>query len=144
MIYAQSSVVIERRAEEVFAFVTDPANERHWHTDVVEGDQISPGPVGVGTRFRWVMNFMGKRETSMRVTRYEPDALIELATEKPVLGLSPTIGYATEAVGQGTRFTRTLDMQFPRLLRFMDRISRRGVQGNNERFVQNLKKVLEN
>lgn len=143
MINAQSSVVIERPAADVFAYVSDPANERHWHTDVVEGDQISPGPVAVGTRFRWVMNFMGKRETSMRVTRYEPGTLIELTTEKPVLGLSPTIVYVTEPAEHGTKFTRSLDMTFPIVLRFMDRLSRKGVQGNNERFVHNLKKVLE-
>lgn len=60
-----------------------------------------------------------------------------------MLGFSRTIGDATEAVGaRGSPARWTCS--FPRLLRFMDRISRRGVQGNNERFVQNLKKVLEN
>ena len=47
-----NSVTIRRPASEVFAFLVDPANIPKWNYAIDSARQISPGPVGVGTRIQ--------------------------------------------------------------------------------------------
>lgn len=46
----ETSVTIDRPAAEVFAFLTDVANETQWQENLVEVRLASPGPIGVGSR----------------------------------------------------------------------------------------------
>ncbi len=143
MINAESSIVIDRSIEDVFDFVSDTTNEPKWHTDVLEAASISTDPVGVGTRFKWVMNFMGRRDAIMQVVRYEPNHLEELAAETDVLGLKPTITYLLEPALKGTRFTRRIAMSFTLGSPQADPRMGEQVQQSNTRFVENLKRILE-
>ncbi len=47
-------VMINRPIQEVFAFVTDHANDKYWKPLVTESKKISTEPIGVGTRFEIV------------------------------------------------------------------------------------------
>jgi uncharacterized protein YndB with AHSA1/START domain len=47
----RQSVEIARSPEDVFAYVTDPTKLSTWQ-DAQEVSQLTPGPVGPGTRFR--------------------------------------------------------------------------------------------
>ena len=42
------SIVVDRPVETVFAYVTDVTNDPAWHTDVLEAQKTSEGPIGVG------------------------------------------------------------------------------------------------
>jgi hypothetical protein len=53
MAQMQQSVDIARPLEEVFAFVANSANDALWGSNLVQVTKISPGPVGVGSRFRY-------------------------------------------------------------------------------------------
>jgi hypothetical protein len=61
--------VIDRPVDEVWEFVHDIANDRLWQTTLIESEQLTDGPMGVGTRVREVRRFLGLK--------------IELAWERP-------------------------------------------------------------
>jgi uncharacterized protein YndB with AHSA1/START domain len=71
---AQHTVVIDRSVDEVFAFFTDPSNERKWRQHVKE---IAPeGPIAVGSRVHQLVKGPGGRgiPADVEVTGYEPPA----------------------------------------------------------------------
>jgi hypothetical protein len=67
------SVVINRSSEEVFGFLANPVNDPQWSSACFEMRQTSGGSVGVGTTFKQVGRFLGRRlEFALEVTTYEP------------------------------------------------------------------------
>jgi len=71
---AQRSVVVDRPVDEVFAFFTDPSNDRAWRSHVKE--IAAGGPVAVGTRVHQVIKGPGGRgiPADIEVTGYEPSS----------------------------------------------------------------------
>ncbi len=143
MTEAESSVLIKRPVTDVFDFVTDTRNEPQWHTDVLQAEPISDGPTDTGTRFRWLMNFMGTTEVVMRVARFERNHIEELEAENAVMGLKPTITFLFEAAPQGTKFTRKISMTSGSGSRVVDPLRLEQIEKSNGRFVENLKRLLE-
>lgn len=67
------SIVIDRPAEEVFAFFDDRANDSQWMATVVESEWAHPGQqTQLGRQGRMVMDAMGRREFEDVVIEYEP------------------------------------------------------------------------
>jgi uncharacterized membrane protein len=100
----ERSIVIGRPVDEVWEFVHDIANDRLWQTTLVESEQLTDGPMGVGTRAREVRQFLGVRiELVWEVTEFEPH---KTSAIKGVSGPVPLNGrYLFEPVEAGTRFT---------------------------------------
>jgi uncharacterized protein YndB with AHSA1/START domain len=48
----ESSVTIGRPIDIVFGFFADPRNEPRWIEGFTDSEKTTPGPIGVGTRFR--------------------------------------------------------------------------------------------
>jgi hypothetical protein len=63
----EESIVLERPAEEVFAFVTTPENDHLWSSTAVERSRDSEEPLGVGSRIRAIDKFLGRRIESTLV-----------------------------------------------------------------------------
>ena len=105
---------IARPPAAVFAVMTDPARLAEWQKGTVEVEQLTPGPMGAGTRLREVHAAMGRKlETVVEVAEYEPDRLFALhvAEGTPVDGrweLAPD--------GDGTELVFTAEGRVPRLL----------------------------
>ncbi|HSL43744.1 MAG TPA: hypothetical protein VK897_09955 [Anaerolineales bacterium] len=65
---------IYRPLQQVFTFVTTPENDFYWQYGTLASDKISRGEMGVGTLFRTVGHFMGRRfESVYEVTEFNPD-----------------------------------------------------------------------
>jgi uncharacterized membrane protein len=77
MVTVEKGIVIDRPAEDVFAFVSDHTNAPRWQRGLLEVRRASDGPIGVGTRHTLVRTFMGRRlEASNQFTHYEPNKLV--------------------------------------------------------------------
>lgn len=64
---------IYRPLKQVFGFVSTPENDFQWQYGTLGSAQVSKGAVGVGTTFRTIGHFMGRRiETTYEVTEFEP------------------------------------------------------------------------
>ena len=72
MINVQVSIVINRPLEEVFSFLSNLQNNLKWRSGMIKAEKISDDPVGVGTTYRMINNFFGRRiEGEAVVTEYE-------------------------------------------------------------------------
>jgi uncharacterized protein YndB with AHSA1/START domain len=106
----QSSVVINRPVEEVFAFVAAMENDAQWRLGIAEMDVTTPPPFAVGSETREVLRFLGRTYvTTARCTAYEPHrrvAFRSLTWPQPVAGwrlVEPATG--------GTRVTHALEAE---------------------------------
>jgi uncharacterized membrane protein len=73
MIKFKKSILINRPQQEVFDFVTDLSNDSQWQSSIESVEQVSDGPIGVGSTWRYVTKFLGrKNETEIQMTSYEP------------------------------------------------------------------------
>lgn len=69
----EESIVIDRSPEDVFAFVTDAANDTKWQSDVVESEWLDDEETGPGRRMRGVNRFLGKKlEFVGEITTWDP------------------------------------------------------------------------
>jgi carbon monoxide dehydrogenase subunit G len=69
----EKSIFISRKQQEVFDFVTDPANDAKWRNSSVSAEWTSEGLVGVGSTQRSVDKFMGRNlESTSEVTFWDP------------------------------------------------------------------------
>jgi hypothetical protein len=71
MAQMHQSVDIARPLPQV---VANPVNDALWDSNLVEVTKISPGPPGVGSRFRSKVRFAGREfELVREITEYEPN-----------------------------------------------------------------------
>jgi uncharacterized protein YndB with AHSA1/START domain len=98
----EQSVVIRRPPKEVFAFLSDLENWSRWQPELREVEQISRGPVAVGTTFRQALDAGGKRiELIGQVIEYEPNENLSLDYVRG--GLSFRLHFHLEPIDDGTR-----------------------------------------
>jgi hypothetical protein len=110
---ARSHIDIARPPEAVFAYMTDPAKLGTWQ-DAEEVEQITPGPVGAGTRFREVHKALGRRRVEItEIVVFEPGRRFDIR----VVDGPPVDGrWDYEPHGAGTRLTFTPAVRLPRPL----------------------------
>jgi len=138
----ENSVVIEQPIEKVFKFVTDLHNNAKWQTDILELESTSDGRLGIGSTYRCVNRFMGKRlETEGVITDYVPDKICSIRiTNGSVRGVN---SFLFEVVNGGTKVTAVgeLDMGYFKLAKIL---VNRKVNQQLKKDMLKLKRVLEN
>jgi uncharacterized membrane protein len=69
----EHNVFINRPTQEVFDYVTQPSNAPKWQGTVESAEWVSDGPVGVGSTWRGVNKFMGRKiEGTLEITSWDP------------------------------------------------------------------------
>lgn len=88
MIELAFTIEIERPVEEVFAYLTDPSKLPEWDPRIVDVEQLTDGPMRVGTRFRETRTMLGRKVSQVvEVTEYDPPRLFTLRIEEGPIGL---------------------------------------------------------
>jgi carbon monoxide dehydrogenase subunit G len=137
----ERSVSIARPPAEVLDYVADIRNDPSWHTDVLEA-QASTEVVAVGTVFDVKLKpSMGVSGGTMTVSRLEPGHLVEFRGR--IGRMAPVVTNAVEADDQGSRVTRSIEMEPPGIMRLMTPMIKARIGKLNEGFLANLKRVLE-
>jgi hypothetical protein len=68
----QGELVIDRPVAEVFDFVADERNEPRYNPRIRRAEQLTPGPIGTGTRFHAEALSLGRTvEMTIEYTAYE-------------------------------------------------------------------------
>jgi hypothetical protein len=107
--YFELSIHIERSPAEVFAFLRDkdrfPIEE---DSPVLILEKITPGPTGVGTRYREVVQMLPFLRGEIRsvITRYDPDEYLE--EDFWGSGMKGHLAYQFLLEGGGTRLVDCL------------------------------------
>jgi len=69
----KSSIFINRPQQEVFDFVSNPANDTQWSSVAESREWTSEGPVGVGSTLRSAARFLGRKiESILEITIWDP------------------------------------------------------------------------
>jgi carbon monoxide dehydrogenase subunit G len=110
MVRVAGEIMIDRPLEEVFDFVADESNEPKYNPRMTRADKITPGPVGVGTRFNSVMSGPGRAaEMTIEFTEFDRPRRI---TEKVHLSNMDIHGRLMfEPVGTATRMKWVWDLE---------------------------------
>ncbi len=81
MISKETSIVINRPVEQVFATMADAKNQPKWDSALSEVRLMPDGPVGVGTKISEVRTFLGRTSVNTtEVIEFEPNARITRKT----------------------------------------------------------------
>lgn len=141
MFTVEQSVTIARPVEEVFAYVTDPANIPLWRSDVLEVRGAS-GSVPSGSTFEELVNFIGRKSFTMRVIEYQPYSLeVIQAVSGP--GVRPTQTFRFDAEGTGTRLDFSVDIRTYGLFRLMEPMLPGMIRKTWARYLTGLKVIFE-
>ena len=103
-----NSVLIRRPTSDVFAFLADPANIPRWNYAITATQQVTPGPLGLGTRLIQTRSLPQQSVEELEVVEYVPDLRLSLRGN---LGpLTGTLTYVLEDVDEGTLLTNIADL----------------------------------
>lgn len=128
-------------ATETFGYLATFSNAAGWDPGVLEGEQLDTGPVGVGTRFRLVVPFLGRRLTLIyRVTSYQPPHTATLTASSGPLHATDTIVVTGGATGSAVSYAA--EVRFRGALRLLDPMLRPGFRAVAARAAAGLGRVL--
>ena len=141
MFTVEQHICINRPVAEVFGYVTNPANIPRWRADVL-GITGADGSVSIGSQFEELVNFMGHKTYTMRVTEYQPHrrAVIQ-AIAGP--GVSPTQTFEFEPSDSGTHFSVCAQVRTAGMFRLMEPMMPGMFKKTWGQYLANLKQILE-
>ena len=123
----QHEIIIRRPVHEVFSYMDDVSREREWQPGIKEARKEPPGPTGVGTRKRYVSEFLGKRIENTYVTEvFEPNKRVVYRTTRESV-LQATAELRWESVDSGTRVFMSFEGRVGGPLRFVPKGMLEGV-----------------
>jgi uncharacterized membrane protein len=138
----ETSVVINRPIDEVFAYINDVRNWPQWNSTLPEAEQTSEGPVAVGSTFRGVSQFLGQRmEWTSEVTEYEPNRKLKQKITSGPMWMEQSLTF--EPVEGGTRFTMLGEGEFGGLFKLAQPVVNRRMKKESEANLAKLKDILE-
>lgn len=143
MINLDLGVLIDRPVKDVFAFVANPNNMSKWNSAVVSLEQVTPGAIGVGTKFKSVGEMMGRRiEGEMQITAYEPDTKCGFQVSAGPMQVNLTITFKT--VGTGTKVSLNAQGNPGGIFKLAEGVMAGQVKSMMEGNLARLKSQLEN
>jgi uncharacterized membrane protein len=135
-------IVIERPVDDVFAYVTDPANAPEWQSGVLSTTKTSDEPMRTGVRWREVRTFLGRRvQATLEATEYEPAQLFALKTVSGTVAIE--VRHLFEPFDGGTRIRVLAEGNPGGLGRLGGRFVRRAAERQLKRDFARLKELLE-
>ena len=144
-VVGKASILLECPARQAFKFIGENLflNYPRWSPEVKELEQITNGPVCLGTIARQVRVDQGHRsESKFRITIYEPDRRLAFA------GISDPFRCIYELQdehhpGSARLFFKFELLEIQMVMRPFEPMIRTAVQGGAERTVQNIKRLVE-
>ena len=142
MINLELGTLIDRPIKDVFTFVSNPNNMSKWNSAVVSIQQVTPGAVGVGTKFKTVGEAMGRRlEGEMQVQTFEPDTKCGFQLQAGPMQMNLTMSFKT--VGTGTKLNLNVQGNPAGVFKLAEGLMTGQVKSLMEGNLTKLKSVLE-
>ena len=135
-------VTINRPVQEVFAFVTDHANDKLWKPFVVESRQISTGPIGVGTLFEVAIVTWNRRIAgNVEVLEYEPYHWYVCRSNSQPLPFIACLSFAP--IASGTAIWGNVEFQARGVWKWLTPLLLIILRSQSKHTFADLKKVME-
>jgi hypothetical protein len=142
MINLNMSTMIYRPIGQVFDFMSAPENDFLWQYGTLASARISEGVGNIGTFFRSIGHFMGRRvESTFEVTEYEPSKKYGF---KSLSGpLHSQTSYSFEIAGGSTKITVSTQASVVNFFQVGDGILEKKMKKQLKENLAMLKNLLE-
>ena len=138
----RGQIEIARPIDEVFDFVSDETNEPRYNDDMVLCEKVTPGRIGVGTRYEAKMKTTGPAPMTVEVTGYErPHRLESTAHIQGTMDIRGAVTF--EATAGGTLMSWEWDVEPHGFMKLLGPFITRMGSRNEERIWTRLKALLE-
>lgn len=135
-------IVIERPIEQVFDFVADERNEPQYNPRMSRAEKITPGPIGVGTRFSSEMTNVGRKvEMTIEFTEFDRPRRIAETAHMSSMDIGGVLLF--EAVPEGTCMKWIWDVEPRGFSRLLGPLVRRMGDRQERAIWARMKSVLE-
>ena len=152
MARAESSLVINRPIDAVFAYLADIAKGMEWQSKLLEVQQTSDGPVGIGTNLREIRRLLGRNmETSFTITDFDPESKLGFkSTSGPIPmrayysleSVSPE-GVNQEGSVDATRVNMTVEAELTGIFKMTEPLVVHSAKRQMDADIAKLKEILE-
>ena len=144
-VVGRAYTIVECPAREIFQYLGEGLFQNYpkWSPEVKELEQITPGPVKLGTEGRQVRVDQGRRtESKFKISAYEPGARLTL------IGMSDPFRctYELQAINpeHSTKLTFSFELlEILAIMRPFEGLVRVAIKDGAERTVQNIKRLVE-
>ena len=138
----ETTIIINRPAEEVMEFLTEVENLPIWAENIVEARQTSQGPVGLGSTCRVVSEVMNRRLThEFAVTEFRSGERYSAHSADGPFPMSLT--YEIEPFEYGSRLHSVSEVKLTGLMALAASAMGTTAQARFESDHLNLKRILE-
>ena len=137
-----ATIRIDRAAEDVYAYASTYSTWPEWRGGVSEAEQLTNGPVGVGTRIRGGGKLLGRPVgIVIEVTTLEPGSRFAYRGAAGPLRTHNIVTF--ESVAGGTQVTWTDDVELRGILGLLEPLMGRTVRRGYEADLGRLKAIME-
>ncbi len=142
MLKWENSIIINRPQQEVWDFISNPANLSLWSSTAVSAEWTSEGPPGVGSTALEVGKFMGRKiESLSEITGWDPP---NEYSRKMVGGPVPgEVTMKLELKENGTQLTISGSAELGGFLKLAEGLFRKQTEKQGQIDFNNLKRLLE-
>ena len=135
------SVTIKAPAEKVFEVWSDVERYPEWAGPVLERRKLTEGPVRIGSMFRAVDQWPGRRmEFDMEITEFEENKRFGARWSEPMAGNWTS---SLTETADGTRLDFEMETRLPPVMRLFSPILKPWAEKQNAQFMAALKHRLE-
>jgi len=142
MIQHEFTIYLNCPVNQVFAFLADSKNLPDWQSNLIENEQLTEGPVRVGTNFREVRR-TGPRQSEIQAEVTVYDEVNKRFGIKTITKPEVTINYALESEAGGTRINYKFVMLTGGMMRLLEPLLAGSIKKDTDLDFQRLKRILE-
>jgi hypothetical protein len=142
MIQHEVTIHLNCPVDRVFAFLVDSKNLRSWQSNLIENEQLTEGPVQVGTHFREVRR-TGPRQSEIQAAVTVYDEVNKQFGTKTITKPQVTVQYAMESEAGGTRLNYKFAMLTSGVMRLLEPLVAGSIKKDTDLDFQTLKRILE-
>ena len=136
-----ASIETPRPPAETFAYLSDFSTTEEWDPGVVEARRVGDAPIGEGTEFRLVADFLGRKAAlTYRIVAFEPGRAVTLRGENATVVSLDRI--TVEPSDGGARVTYDADLALKGPLRIADPLLGLAFERVGDRALEGLRATL--
>ena len=110
----RTTVESTKSPEEAFDYLAEFSNAREWDPGIVEAANLTADPVGPGSRFRLVSQFLGRRvPLEYRITEFDRPTRVVLAADEASIRSTDEIRFVASDGGSRVTYEADLRLKVP-------------------------------
>jgi carbon monoxide dehydrogenase subunit G len=142
MITLDLSTLVDRPMPDVFTFLSNPLNLPKWQSMVASIEQVTPGAVGVGSKYKVTAEMMGRKiDGLMEVTTFAPPDKFGFTNQAGPMQVNITI--TLKPVGTGAKIALHAEGNPGGVFKVAEGLLANQVKSQMEANLVRLKSVLE-